>query len=404
MKSQKIFIALFLLLASISFAQTFNTTLSHSKIGLNDQFEITFTFSADNVNGVKDFTPPNLGNFYILSGPNQSTSMQFINGVASGSKGFTYILKGKSLGKVNIGSASISYNGKTYKTDPVSIEFVKGTSQPNQEDPGATNEEISKNLFIKAFADKNKVYQGEQVTVTYKLYTRLNIASQMSVSKLPQYQGFWAEELETDKNILFTTEVVEGKQFRVGILKKVALFPSQSGELSVTPFELNVPVLIQKKKRGNSIFDDFFADPFSRGESVDYLSKSNTIKINVLPLPNENKPESFSGAVGDFKLTTSLDKERTKTNEPVTLKVDISGTGNIKLLDISEIKLPTGVEKYDPKVSEQINRSGRISGKKTLEYLIVPRTPGQKELTEIKFSYFNPSKKSYVTLSSPKYT
>ncbi|OGU75347.1 MAG: hypothetical protein A2V93_09780 [Ignavibacteria bacterium RBG_16_34_14] len=402
--SLKIFIAFILLIQSFSFAQTFVATVSQSKIGLNDQFELSFTFSADNINGLKNFSPPDLNNFYVLSGPNQSTSMEFINGAASGSKIYSYILKGKSEGTVKIASASIEFNGMIYKTEPIAIEFVRGTSQPNQNNQPSANEEISQNLFVKATADKLRIYQGEQVTVTYKLYTRLNIASQMSVSKLPQYKGFWAEELDTDRNILFTTEVLDGKQFRVGVLKKVALFPSQSGELSVTPFELNVPVLIQKKKKGNSIFDEFFADPFSRGETVDYLAKSNTLKVNVLPLPGENKPETFSGAVGDFKLTTSLDKGETKTNEPVSLKVDINGTGNIKLLDVTEIKLPAGVEKYDPKVSEQINRSGRVSGRKTLEYLIVPRTPGKKEIPEIKFSYFNPSKKTYVTLSSPSYT
>lgn len=385
-------------------AQTFTATVSHSKIGLGDRLELSFTFSANNIDGLRNFSPPDLSSFYVLSGPNQSTSMQFINGVASGSRTYSYYLKGKSIGHVTIASASIEFEGEIYKSKPVTIEFVKISSQPNQDSQPSVDEEISKNLFVKATADKQRVYQGEQVTVTYKLYTRLNIASQMSVSKLPQYKGFWAEELDTDRNILFTTEVIDGKQYRVGILKKAALFPTQYGELSVSPFEINVPVLIQKKKRGNSIFDEFFADPFSRGETVDYLAKSNTIKINVLPLPDERKPESFSGAVGDFKLTTSLDKEQTKTNEPVSLKIDINGSGNIKLLDIPEIKLPPGVEKYDPKVSEQINRSGRISGRKTIEYLIVPRTPGEKEISEIKFSYFNPSKKSYVTLSSPSYT
>jgi len=400
----KIYISLiFLLFQAVIPAQTFTASVNKTKVGIEDNFELSFTFSAPNINGLKNFNPPDLSRFYVLSGPNQSTSMQFINGVASGSKSYSFYLKGKSLGKFTIGSASIEFEGRTYKTEPVTVEIVKGTSTPKQETEISVDEEISKNLFVKAVADKRNVYQGEQVTVTYKLYTRLNIASQMSVSKLPQYKGFWAEELDTDKNILFTTEIIDGKQYRVGILKKAALFPTQTGTLSVTPFEINVPVLIQKKKRSNSFFDEFFADPFNRGETVDYLAKSNTLTINVMPLP-EDKPESFTGAVGDFKLTTSLDKEETKTNEPVNLKVEISGTGNIKLLDINEINLPPGVEKYDPKVSEKINRNGRISGKKIFEYLIVPRTPGEKEIPEIKFSYFNPDKKSFVTLSSPSYT
>jgi hypothetical protein len=226
----------------------------------------------------------------------------------------------------------------------------------------------------------------------------------MSISKLPQYQGFWAEELETSNNILFNTEVIDGKQYRVGVLKKAALFPSQAGELSVTPFELNVPVLVQKKKRSNNIFDDFFDDPFFRGETVNYNAKSNTIKINVIPLPEKDKPESFNGAVGEFSISTSLDKTNTKTNEPISLKLNISGSGNIKLLDVPEINLPSGLEKYEPKVSEQISRKNNISGKKTIEYLLIPRTIGKKEIPSIDFSYFNPGRKSFISLKTQSYT
>jgi hypothetical protein len=386
------------------FTQTFNASVSKTIVGIEDRFEVSFSFSHDEVNSLKNFTPPDFSSFFILSGPNQSTSMQFINGVSSASRTYSYYLRGKSTGKFNIGSASIDYKGKIYKTEPITIEVIKGSSPPKQQSEPSVDAEIGDNLFVKAIADKQRVYQGEQVTVTYKLYTRLNIAAQMSVSKLPQYQGFWAEELETSKNILFTTEVFEGKQYRVGVLKKVALFPSQTGELSVTPFELNVPVLVQKKRRTGSIFDDFFNDPFGRGETIEYNSRSNTLKINVLPLPSDNKSEFFNGAVGDFVLKTSVNKYETKTNDPVTFKVEVSGTGNIKLLDIPEIKLQPGVEKYEPKVYEHINRSGKVSGKKTIEYLIVPRTPGTKEIPEVKFSYFNPAKKSYVTLSSDPFT
>jgi len=396
---------LLILFSNIIFAQAFLASVSHSKISIDDQFELSFTFSGDNLNGLKNFVPPGMDNFMILSGPSQSTSMEFVNGISSASKTYTYYLKAKSLGNYNIGSASVEYNGKIYKTDPLSVEIVKGTTPVDkQKDEPSVDSEIAENLFVRATADKQRVYKGEQVTVTYKLYTRLNIASQMSVSKLPQYQGFWAEELETSKNILFSTEVINGKQFRVGILKKVALFPNQSGELSVTPFELNVPVLVQKKKRSNNIFDDFFNDPFGRGETVDYSAKSNKLKVNVLPLPKERIPESFNGAVGDFTLNSSIDKSKTNTNEPVSLKIDIKGNGNIKLVDIPEVKLPPGFEKYDPKISEQINRTGKIGGKKTIEYLIVPRTPGDKQIPGIAFSFFNPDKKSYVTLSSNPYT
>lgn len=399
----KVLTLLFVLSIPIA-AQTFTASVSHTKVGLDDRFEVLFTFSYDEVNSLKNFTPPDFSNFLILGGPNQSTSMQFINGVASASRTYSYFLKGKSIGNFTIGSAAADYKGTVYKTETISIEIIKGGSQPKQQADVSVDAEIADNLFIRAFADKQRVFNGEQVTVTYKLYTRLNIASQMSVSKLPQYQGFWAEELETSKNILFTTEVYEGKQYRVGILKRVALFPTQTGELSVTPFELNVPVLVQKKRRSGSIFDDFFSDPFGRSETIEYSAKSNTIKINVQPLPSEGKPSDFSGTVGDFSLSTSIDKNETKTNEPISLKIDITGSGNIKLIEIPEVKLPPGVEKYEPKISEQVNRSGKVSGKKTVEYLIVPRTPGTKEIPQVQLSFFSPSKKSYVTLTSSPFT
>ena len=407
------FIFIFLLLITACgriFPQSLSASVANPKVGLGNQFEVSFTLNGPDVNNVKGFTSPDFANFMILSGPNQSTAMQIINGAVSGSITYSYYIQPKSIGTYTIGSASVSYKGTTFKSQPIKIEVVKGSAPPptanNQKstNPDVQNAEIGKNLFIRVFADKQKVYQGEQVTVTYKLYTRLNIAAQMQVSKLPQYQGFWAEELETPTTINFTIENVEGKQFRVGILKKAALFPSQSGELTVSPMELKVPVQIQKKRKpGNSVFDDFFNDPFfGNAETVQYNAKSNTVKVNVIPLP-ENKPESFKGAVGQFTLSSELNKNSTKTNEPLSLKLNITGTGNISLLNVPEINLPPGMEKYDPKSTDLINRQAKISGKKSIEYLIVPRNAGKKEIPSVKFSYFDPNKKSYVILSTPPY-
>ena len=392
-------------------AQSFSASVNNTTVGLNDRFQVTFTFEGTDINSLSDFSPPNFAGFMILSGPNQSTSMQIINGAVSASLSYSYYLQPKNLGKFTIGNASIKYKGKPYQTDPLTIQVEKGSSNPvtqqnnNPNSSDVSNEEIAQNVFVRATADKQKAYMGEQVTVTYKLYTRLSIASQMSISKLPQYPGFWAEEIETPNNITFTTETYNGKKYRVGVLKKVALFPTQTGELSVTPFELDVPVQVQKKRRSNNVFDDFFNDPFfGIGQTIDFTAKSNSLKISVQPLPSANTPDSFRGAVGDFSMDSRIDKKETKTNEPVTLKITINGTGNISLLDMPEIKLPAGFEKYEPKVNEQINRSGRISGKKTAEYLIVPRDAGKKEIPPVKFSYYDINKKSYVTLTSPSYT
>ncbi|MGE5680896.1 MAG: BatD family protein, partial [Bacillota bacterium] len=191
------------------------------------------------------------------------------------------------------------------------------------------------------------------------------------------------------------------------ILKKAALFPTQTGDLSVTPFELKIPVVVprQQRRRGNDIFDEFFNDPFfNQGQTVEYNAKSNTIKVTVLPLPQENVPASFKGAVGQYTLSAVMDKNTVKENEPVSLKINITGTGNVNLIDLPEIKLPAGFEKYEPKVNTQVNRaSNTVTGQKTIEYLIVPRIQGQRVIEPVEFTYFNPGTKKYVTLKSPEF-
>lgn len=393
---------LFVLICGISFAQEFTASVNETTVADNERFQVTFTFSGKSINNLAKFSPPSFENFLILSGPNQSTSIQIINGSQSASLTYTYVIQPKSIGNYAIGSASIDQGGTTYKSDPIKITVVKGQDKPKQKqqnDSEISVAEISKNLYIRASVDKTRAYKGEQITIVYKLYTRLSIASQMAVNKLPQYQNFWAEELETSGNINFTTEIVDGKQFRVGVLKRVALFPTQTGTLEVTPLELTVPIQIQKQRGGKSIWDDFFGDPFGRSEIYEFDAKSNIVKIQVDPLP-EGQPDSFNGAVGDFSFDAKLNSESVKSNEPVTLNINISGTGNIKLIEMPEINLPNGFEKYEPKINDQIKRAGKVSGSKSAEYLLVPRVVGIREIPAIEFSYFDASKKKYVTLKS----
>jgi hypothetical protein len=399
---KKLLIILFLFLPLHIFAQSFDASVGQTTVAENQHFEVSFTFSGKNINGLKNFKPPQLRDFLVLSGPNQSTSIQIINGVQSASLSYNYVIQAKSIGTFSIGTASIEYDGESYKTKPINITIVKGSpkQKKQKQDAGVSDEEIAKNLFIRAVVDKRKAYLGEQVTVTYKLYTRLNIAAQMSISKLPHYQGFWAEELETSSNINFATEVIDGKQYRVGVLKKAALFPTQTGKLEITPFELTVPIQLKRNRNRNNFFDDFFNDPFGFNQTIEYNATSNKVTIDVLPLPTKGKPDSFKGAVGEFSLKADIDKTTAKTNEAVTLKVILSGQGNLELLEMPELNLPSGFEKYEPKTSENINKRNIISGSKTAEYLMIPRVVGTREISPVEFSYFNPAKKEYVTQRS----
>ena len=237
---KKYFLAVLLFIFSIYVqainAQQFNATVDRSTVGQYDRFQIYFTFEGGDVNGVSNFRPTALTGFRILSGPNQSSSMQIINGKASGSITFSYIVQPSNIGEFTIESASIDYNGKTFHTQPLKLKVEKGTQQQQKESTGGySQEELAKNVFIVAEANKTRALLGEQITVTYKLYTKLNISSPQ-ITKLPSYEGFWAEEVGPLQNINFEIGMYKGERYRVAKIKQVALFPSKTGSLSVTPF------------------------------------------------------------------------------------------------------------------------------------------------------------------------
>ena len=399
----KILLFLMLFVSQIS-AQEFETTADRTTVGVGERFQVYFTFKGES-NEISGFRPPSFEGLRVLSGPNQSTNMQIINGQVNSSITFSFILTPVSEGEFTIGQAEISYKDTKYRSNPLKINVVKGATSPKQQnqDDTISEDELRKNVFIVASADKRNVYQGEQVTVTYKLYTKLNISSPQ-ISKLPTYNGFSQEEISTSNTINWQIEMYNGERYRSATIKKVALFPTKSGELTVTPFELDVPVLVRKKRTSNDFFDDFFNDSFfGRTETIEFTAISNSIKINAEPLPQTNVPESFSGAVGDFNFKSEIDQNSVKANESISIRFTVSGAGNIQLLDLPELDLPAGFEVYEPKSNLNINRNGKISGTKTFDYLIVPRVPGTKIIQPITFSYFSPTKNRYITESSPEY-
>ncbi|MBI3766559.1 MAG: protein BatD, partial [Ignavibacteriales bacterium] len=331
---------------------------------------------------------------------------QIINGSVSSSVSYSYVLQSRAEGKFTIGSATINQGGKQLRTQPISIEVTKGApqakQQPRQSEDSDIGRQIGDNLFLKVSVDKSRVYQGEQVTATYKIYTRVNVVN-YGVSKVPALTGFWSEDLDVPKQIQLTTEVVNGKQYRVGILKRVALFPQHSGTLEIDPMEVECVVQVQTKRRSNDIFDQFFNDPFfGNPSSVNHRVRSEPLKITVVPLPGA-APNGFNGAVGKFSIETWLDKHQTKTNEAITLRVKISGHGNLKLLEAPAINVPPDLERYEPKISDNITKQGdQIAGSRTFEYLLIPRHAGDQDIPSFPFSYFDVDKKSYVTVNSPE--
>ena len=393
---------LFLAMAAMpSLAQDvgFQASVDRNPVGIGEEIKLSFILTNAGTGGGSNLKLPDLSKFRVLSGPNQSTSMQFINGSMSSSVTYSYVVQAKETGKLAIGSATIDVGGKTLRSAPLTLEVVKGAAQPKSQAASADpSGQIGENVFLRATVSKTHVIQGEQLNVTFKLYTRLSVMN-YAVEKTPTMTGFWGEEVETPKDIQLTNETINGKQFRVGVIKRMALFPTQSGTLEISPMVVQTQVQVPAPRSADP-FDAFFRDPF--GRTTNYAAKSEPVKIVVDPLPS-GAPPDFKGAVGEFAMGTTLDKKTTRSNEPVSLKVTVSGTGNVKLLEAPAIELPADFEQYSPKVSDNINRQGdRISGSKTFEYLLIPRYPGMKVVKPITFSYFDLGKREYVRLRSPE--
>lgn len=377
-------------------AQSFTVAVTKGTVAVGEQFQITFTIEGN----ARNFSPPSFADFSNLGGPYQSNQTSWVNGVVSQTTGLTYLLQAKKEGKFTIGAASIEANGKRLSTNPITVTVVKSSEQANQQSGG--DGVSDKNVFLRAFVDKTNVYRGEAITVTYKLYFNVNVYN-YSLEKAPSFTGFYNQDLKMPEQPVITNEAFNGSNYKVATLKKVVLFPQQSGNLLIDEMKGECVARVQVKRQRNSNDPfDVFNDPFfsNNVKDVTVNIKSAPVKVMVKDFP-ANAPESFKGAVGQFTFSALLDKTSVGANDAVNLKVKISGKGNLKLLEDPTVEFPPQIESYDPKVAENISiNEGGTSGSKTFEYLLIPRTEGSYEIPPVNFTYFDLGKKSYVTLSS----
>jgi hypothetical protein len=389
----------------------FKATVDNNQVALGDNFQITFEL--DNGDG-KRFQPPAFDNFTVLEGPSQSTSVEFNNGSMSKSESYTYVLQPKSVGTFTIDAASISVGGNTLQSNSVKIEVIKGSSSSTNNSNGNSTSsgttDLTKQIFMVASIDKPSVYEGEQVTLTYKLYTRVNIL-QMGIDETPPYNGLWAEDINLEKQEP-KTEVYNGQQYTTFIVKKTALFASELGKLTINALKMKTTIQVPvKSKRHEDPFQNFFNNPFSGNpfgnevQNIPYTVPSNAVTIDVKPLPDAGKPSDFNGAVGNFSLESKMDTGSLVTGDPIPMSITISGQGNLKLIDAPVLQLPPDFDNYPPKTNDDINtKSPVISGRKTIDYLFTPRNPGHYEIPPVNFSYFDPDTKQYVLLHTPSYS
>lgn len=376
-------------------------------VGVTDNFTYELEVSGP-VQSLPEPVLPDFSDFEVLSGPNVSTSFQIINFDMNASKTYNYILSPTKTGKFSIPAATIEFKGKNYKSNSIAITVTQTNQGPNQTQRNRSgsqnknqNADLSNSLFLKAVPSKTSAYVNEQVNVSYKIYFRVKIQNPEYV-KLPETVGFWVEEYPIKGNIPISQEVIDGVQYNVAEIKKMALFPSKSGALKITPLQLRIHVQTQQQRRDPfNIFDDFFDSPFGRMISKELIS--NELTLNVKPLP-QGAPKNFSGLVGDFRLLSELDKTDVPSNEAISLKLKINGTGNLKVLNEIPLEVPANFEIFEPKIKSNINQDGTyLSENKEFEYIMIPRVAGEYKINPVRISYFDPFQKQYRTLNSKAY-
>ncbi len=404
-KNQNIIFYFILFVSGLVYSQnpSFVASVSKNKVEVNEPFTISFVLSGTGGN----VTLPSLdADFNIVGGPNQSNSFSSVNGVNSQATTISIFLTAKHTGAITIGAASVKSGNSKLETKPITIEVVKVGAGSGATAVGNTGnqkqnikESNGQDLFVKSFVNKSNAYLGEQIILTQKVYSRLDLRGFQKV-EFPSYNGFWSQTQNNSKQIELHQETINGLTYYVATYHTVYLFPQQVGQISIEPITLECVVRRQSSRQPRDLFEQFFGGGF---EDAVVAVKSKLVNVNIQELPIANKPLEFNGAVGNFSAKIDINHNKIKANEAITLKLTISGSGNIKLVEPINLNLPSSFEIFEPKITENINSNDGVSGTKTFEYLIIPREKGEFVIKNVAFSYFNPTTQKYNTISIPEF-
>lgn len=366
---------------------TFEVILSKDRLGINERLRVDFTMNKDGDN----FSPPDFKGFRVIMGPSQSISSSWINGVRSYSKTYSYTLAPTARGSFVIEQATIVINGQTYKSLPKEVEVTAAVDKPS--DDMSVDDVAEQSLHLVAEVSKTNPYLNEAVSVVYKLY----VSPAITVSNFrpldnPTYNNFWSQDMPVTRYDV-QNGTFEGKSYRYVVLKRVVLYPQKEGELEIEPLSLDVTVDVPTSKR------DFFGGRVYTQTNKTVSAGRRTVKVK--PLPEEGKPLDFSGAVGDFDFTVEATKTELNASESLQAIVEVRGKGNLKLFQLPEPSLPGSLEVYDPEFKENVRTSlSGMQGIVSNSYTIIPSFRGKYPIPPVSFSYFDPQKETYHTITS----
>ncbi len=394
-----------LFIASIAYSQDVEFKASApSVVAIGEQFRLSYTVNKS----ASNLKVPTFEEFELLMGPNtsQSSSFSMINGKTTQSVSFiyTYLMLGMKEGTYKIPPATIIVDGKQYKSNELTIQVIK-----DNENIDSSNDQVGQqngsaaitenNLFVKVDVSKRNLYVGESMVATIKVYSRVGL-SNFGRTKFPTFTGFLSEDIPTPQRIELVRETYNGQIYDVGVIRKVLLFPQQTGEIIIEPFELECIVRQRLAGGGNGFFDDFFGNY----RDVRAMRRSKPVTIIVKSLPQNNKPVGFSGTVGNITMSTSLSVDTVNANDAITYKVTFQGTGNLKLMQAPSVNFPLDFETYTPKESRNMDiTEAGLSGSVSFEYIVIPRYSGDYNIPAIRYSYFDPKTDSYKTILGKEY-
>lgn len=364
----------------------FEASVDRTRASQGEPIHLTLRIAADEQLG--QVTPPalDLKDFHV-EGPATSTRMEMNNFTnVRFTHELTYSLYAKQAGTFTIGPVRLEMDGEYYQTKPITVEIVRSTNRASA-DPTETP------IFVLARADHERAYVGQQVTVSYDLFYRIQ-PHNVSFSKLPTFVGFWTEDIFVAQQLKAHQEVRGGVSFNVAPLRRVALFPTGAGTYAVGALAVSCDIPQQRTRRGR-LLDDFF------GRSRSVRLQSEELHIEVLPLPQQGRPAEFTGAVGRFQLSVAAQPTQVAAGDPVTLRVLVEGEGNMAAVQPLQVDAAAGVKLYDPKVEEEARiTNGVYGGRRLFEYILIPEQGGTLNIPPLRFAYFDPHQARYEVLKS----
>ena len=412
MKRLKVILLLLIAVLAVN-AQKF-TAKAPSHVQVGDQFRLTFTVETKDVDRFQQPSIP--ADIEVLMGPSvsQQSSFQMVNGHTSSSSAitYTYICSATKAGSFTIHGAKVIVGGKAIVANDVTIKASgSATGQANGNNGGNNRNRTqqssmreagsaisSNDLFIKVSANKTRVHEQEPILLTYKVYTLVDLTQ--LAGKMPELKGFHTQEIQLPQQKNFKVENINGRPYRTVTWSQYVMFPQMTGKLEIPSITFDGVVVQQN--RNVDPFEAFF----NGGSGYVEVKKKITapgLVVQVDPLPQ--RPANFSGGVGKFNITAQLDKTEVKANDPVTLRVVVSGVGNMKLLKQPEVDIPNDFDKYDAKVTDKSKlTSNGVEGSMVYDFLMVPRHQGQYEIPPVTFVYYDVATESYKELKTESFT